>query len=126
MCFTLLEFFILLIIFILSACNVDGADGDGTTQGTCSDAGQKCKADGTCGAYYYPYYLWKYESCLITLYIVIIFFALFDFSFNFGILIISACNVDGSAGDGTTQGTCTAQDQKCNADGTCCTYYYRY
>ena len=57
MCFTLLDFFILLIIFILSACNVDGADGDGTKQGTCSDAGQRCKADGTCGAYYYPYYL---------------------------------------------------------------------
>ena len=39
-------------LFIPSACNVDGAAGDGSKQGTCSDAGQKCKADGTCGMYY--------------------------------------------------------------------------
>ena len=44
-------------IFIFSACNVDGADGDGTMQGTCSDAGQKCNADGSCGTYHYHYYL---------------------------------------------------------------------
>ena len=34
-----------------TACNVADAVGDGTEQGTCSDNGQKCKADGTCGAY---------------------------------------------------------------------------
>ena len=36
-----------------SACNVAGASGDGSAQGTCSDAGQKCKVDGTCGKSYY-------------------------------------------------------------------------
>ena len=49
--------FIPIVTLILSACNVNGADGDGAMQGTCTDAGQKCKADGTCGTYYYHYYL---------------------------------------------------------------------
>ena len=53
MSFTLLGLFILLVILILTACNDSGSAGDGNTQGTCSDAGQKCKADGTCGTYYY-------------------------------------------------------------------------
>ena len=36
-----------------SACNIAGAAGDGSAQGTCSDAGQKCMVDGTCGMSYY-------------------------------------------------------------------------
>ena len=40
---------------IISACNVDGSAGDGTTQGTCAVAGQKCYDDGTCGRYDYYY-----------------------------------------------------------------------
>ena len=44
-------FFILLVILIRSACNVDGDVGDGTMQGTCSEANQMCNADGTCGTY---------------------------------------------------------------------------
>ena len=47
--FILHDFYIHVIISNPSACNVDGAAGDGSTQGTCSDAGQKCNADGTCG-----------------------------------------------------------------------------
>ena len=54
--FTLLNFCIHFSILILSACNVNGAVGDGSKQGTCPDAGQRCKADGTCGVYYYHYY----------------------------------------------------------------------
>ena len=60
-------FFIHLVILLLLACNVDGADGDGNMQGTCSDAGQKCKADGTCGTYYYHYYCKSTNFALITL-----------------------------------------------------------
>ena len=49
---------------ILPGCNkLDGSDGDGSTQGTCTDAGQKCKADGTCGTYYYHYQLSTHERC---------------------------------------------------------------
>ena len=54
--------FILLIILILSACKVNGADGNGTKQGTCPDAGQICNIDGTCGTYFYHYYSLKYGS----------------------------------------------------------------
>ena len=36
---------------ISSECKVDGAAGDGTKKGTCTDAGHMCKADGICGAY---------------------------------------------------------------------------
>ena len=39
-------------LFIPSGCNVDGNAGDGSKQGTCPDAGQLCKDDGTCGMYY--------------------------------------------------------------------------
>ena len=53
MSFTLLNLFIILVILILLACQESGADGDGNTQGSCTDAGQKCKADGTCGTYYH-------------------------------------------------------------------------
>ena len=42
-------------MLILSACYVDGIEGDGTMQGTCSEYNQKCNADGTCGKYYYHY-----------------------------------------------------------------------
>ena len=48
-------FFFCLGFLILSACNVDGNDGDGTMQGTCFGTNQKCSADGTCGKYCYPY-----------------------------------------------------------------------
>ena len=57
MSFTILDFFIHLVILILLACTVDGAVGDGKTQGTCVEAFQMCKDDGTCGMYYNHYYL---------------------------------------------------------------------
>ena len=97
---------------ISSECKVDGAAGDGTKQGTCTDAGQTCKADGICGAYQYYYFYKNILHYLISYFVVI--------------LIFSACHADGSAGDGTKQGTCTDAGQKCKADGTCGTYFYHW
>ena len=45
------QYLIFLFIFgisILLACQDNGADGDGTTEGSCT-TGQQCNADGTCG-----------------------------------------------------------------------------
>ena len=51
---------------------------------------------------------------------------LHDFSVPLGIFILSGCTVNGSAGDGSMQGTCSDVDQKCKDDGTCRAYYYHY
>ena len=35
------------------------------------------------------------------------------------------CNVEGNAGNGTSQGTCQKENQVCEQDGTCSgTHYY--
>ena len=40
------------------------------------------------------------------------------------VLLFLACNVGGSAGDGTTQGTCPNPNEVCEADGTCSGTFY--
>ena len=55
-----------------------------------------------------------------------VFFSNIELSINFVILNLSACNVDGIAGNGTAQGTCAVQGEYCYDDGTCGTYDYRY
>ena len=41
--------------WFISGCTVAGQVGDGSSSGTCSDAGQMCKDDGSCGTYYSRY-----------------------------------------------------------------------
>ena len=50
--YTCFGFKIHFVILILSGCTVDGAEGDGTQQGTCATNGTNCQADGSCGMYY--------------------------------------------------------------------------
>ena len=59
------------------------------------------------------------NTILLQVLFMIQIFLIIDLSINFNVLNLSACHVDGNAGDGTAHGTCAAQGKYCFADGTC-------